>query len=130
MAKLINKHSMTLIEIMVVIVILGILAGLIISPSRRTIRTSRDREAISSLMLISTAQKIRLAEGNFYIPCWNTKECNTQLNLDLRGTYWNYSVNAATYIFCAQAESTSTNPPLRYWRIRDSESEPVSDRCP
>ncbi|MCM8823135.1 MAG: prepilin-type N-terminal cleavage/methylation domain-containing protein [Candidatus Omnitrophica bacterium] len=130
MAKLINKHSMTLVEIMVVIVILGILGGLIISPLRRTIIRSRDREAISSLMLISTAQKIRLAEGDFYISCNNTSDCNTQLNLNLRDTYWNYRVGAASHVFCAQADSTTANSPQRSWRIRNSENEPVSGSCP
>jgi len=125
-----QKRGMSLLEVVVVVIILGILAAIAGPVLNKAIINSQDREAQSALMLISSAEKIRVAEGGTYIACKDTNDCNTQLNLNLSGRYWNYSVTVSGG-FCAQAERISKYGKADdYWHINDTDTAPRPGACP
>ena len=95
---MLRKHSyfftaaFTLTELLIVIVIIGILAAIVYPRFARTIEVARGREARVSLELILSAEQIILLQTGSYASCTDTADCNTQLNLDLRGNNWDYDV--------------------------------------
>jgi len=104
--KQMNK-AMTLMELIIVIVIIGILSMAGVMGYRRTVLSARDREAQAMLRLIAHAEDVWRVETNNYIACGSTDNCNATLRLNLPGTpIWNYSVTQVTAepdSFCAQA---------------------------
>ena len=98
-------------ELIVVIVIVGILAGLAAPIYIKTKEKALDREAISALKLVQAAEKIYRMEQGFYFPCTDTaciaqltsgtvtanvNDINSFLHLYLRNQNqnWDYTVNS------------------------------------
>lgn len=104
-----TKDAMTLMELIIVIVILGILSMAGVVGYRRTVLAARDREAQAMLRLITHAEDVRRLETNNYIACGSTANCNTLLRLSLPvGLVWNYTVVQVTPVsFCTQAASAA-----------------------
>jgi len=113
-----NYKAMTLMEIIIVIVIIGILSMAGVVGYRQTMLNARDREAQAMLRLIKHAADVWRVEMGFYVSptnplvsvgCGNTGACNATLRLNLADpapadTVWIYSVrNVAANSFCTQA---------------------------
>jgi type II secretory pathway pseudopilin PulG len=113
-------------ELIMVVIILGILVSLSTVTYQRAVLGARDREARAMLRLIQGAERMRRLEGNRYLNCTDTSDCNAVLNLNLPVGYWEYNVTGANEtIFCAQATHDTT-----YWHINESMNESASGSCP
>ncbi len=106
-----RNKAMTLMEIIIVIVLIGILSSAGVVGYRQTVLNARNREAQAMLRLITHAEDVWRVETNNYIACANTAACNTTLRLNLpdpaaADTVWVYSVVQVTAepdSFCTQA---------------------------
>lgn len=91
-----NKKGFTLLELLVVVLIIGILAGIALPQYKKVVEKSKMAEAVSTVKVISDAQqRYYLVHGN-YASC---KDLNA-LDIDLPG-----SDNCA-YSGCACKQST------------------------
>ena len=94
MLKKLIKKAITLLEILVVVVIIGILATLAVPNFNRMRERALDREAEANLRLIEAAEKIYLMEYIQYWACNDTTEVNNNLRLNIPiGRNWNYSTD-------------------------------------
>lgn len=109
---------MTLIELTVVLIIVGILASLAMPMFSRTMESTRGQEASVSLDQIWAAERIYRTQQSFYFPKsvateGNIATINTKLRTDLDNTAdrnWNYSIaSSADDAFKATAKRTSGN---------------------
>jgi len=129
-----NKlKSLTVIEIIVTLIIIGILATLAIvsyGPSREALF---DREAEENLRLIQTAEKLYHAKFTsiFYPDVGNQTDetiINSFLRLDLptQNKRWEYQV---THTGCVSATRSGAVP--RIWRMFINDQDPTSGAaCP
>ena len=86
-------------EILVVIIILGILAALAIPQYTKTIEKGKAGEAINSLRLIFTGERIYRLEKRFYYPYFDGSESDTPdiqnfLNIYVEDEHFRYMVSA------------------------------------
>lgn len=121
-----SKKAVTLIEILIVVVIVGILATFAMPAYRRAQERARDNEAQSMLKLIQHAEKVyRLEHPSTYVSCVDTTTCNETLRLNLSADYWDYSVSGADEDdFCSEAAHTT-----RSWHINALDAEASEDGC-
>ena len=127
-----DRKSLTLMEMIMVVVIIGILSVISTVGFRKTFLQSRDREANSLLLLIKHAEDVFRTENNVYTTCADTATCNgvLHLNLPLPATpVWTYSVpNANATTFCALAHTTT--PGLGDHSVRQNQDNATSSSCP
>jgi type II secretory pathway pseudopilin PulG len=127
-----------LTELIIVIVILGILAILALTQYGSYKETALDKEVKANLKLIMAAEKIYRMWAGGYFPggsatASNTSDINKYLKLFLStapNRSWDYSVTTdnATPATCSQATRSGATP--RTWRLRNTETEPVTGTCP
>lgn len=88
------KHGITLIELIIVVVIVGILATISIANYSKQIEKSRGSEAQSNLQSIWTAERVYRIRTGSYTTNW------TDLNIDNpnnpSGRFYDYTINTAT----------------------------------
>ncbi|MEW6008080.1 MAG: prepilin-type N-terminal cleavage/methylation domain-containing protein [Candidatus Omnitrophota bacterium] len=96
-------NSFTMMEIMITLVIIGVLAVLGFSQYESINEKVKGQDAINSLQLVYTAERIYRGENPTYGTCLNTADCNTLLNLELSSMEWNYSVAGAADSFVSTA---------------------------
>jgi len=90
-------RSFTLLELIIVVVVIGIIAGFAI-PGYFGVKGRADqRAAVTQLTLIHTAEKVRHLESGKYRDCAGYIACNDPdpaigLNLDLPNDGWVYTV--------------------------------------
>ena len=107
------KPGISILEILIVIVIIGILAALAVPGYERARENAVAREARASLKLIAAAEKIySLEEGYFYPDASITTEdnivtINSDLKLQLREDNWDYTVSRVGGNFAATANRIS-----------------------
>jgi prepilin-type N-terminal cleavage/methylation domain-containing protein len=88
------KKALTLIELMVVVIIIGVLATLGITQFSRPRERMIENEAKATLKLIAAAQKVYRMEMGRYINATNTTRVNEQLRLRIgNSSNWNYTVD-------------------------------------
>ena len=86
------RKSFTLLELIIVVAVIGIIAGFAI-PGYFGVRIrSEQRGAVTQLSLIHTAEKVKHLESGSYVVCTDYTTCNTALNLDLPDDGWTYKV--------------------------------------
>jgi prepilin-type N-terminal cleavage/methylation domain-containing protein len=116
--KILNKWAVTLIELVVAIIIIGILAGIALPMFARTYEHARAREAVAALQAIRTGQRVYRSEEGFYFPSdgglRNVDDIEDNLirmeySLDERN--WTYWINAGATQNAFQAEARRIGGP-------------------
>jgi prepilin-type N-terminal cleavage/methylation domain-containing protein len=127
------RSAMTLMEIIMVVVLIGILATLGVVNFRKTVLNSRIKEAQSLLLLIRHAEDVVRSETNTFVNCANTANCNTVLRLNLpepATPTWTYSVASADAdSFCATATPAGGSG-LSTYRIWQGQDVATTVACP
>lgn len=80
------KKAFSLMELMVVVVIVGVVAGFGIPNYQRSMNISIAKDAVSNLKLIAAAQQIYFARNGFFYPdagTVNVYDINTNLHLNI-----------------------------------------------
>jgi prepilin-type N-terminal cleavage/methylation domain-containing protein len=124
------QAGFTLIELIVVLIIVGILAGLAIPNYGRTRERALDREAQSGLRLIQAAERVYQSKAGTYLGTpIGTAAVNSNLQLELASTSWDFSVTAASQTaFAATAARLPLPAPVRRtWHINQDTS--VNPTC-
>lgn len=123
-----SKRAVTMMEIMVVIVIIGVLATLGVVVFSASSNSAYDREAQAILRLLRAAQESYMVDmGTYYPPSGNTSSvANINSNLKVlisTSSNWTYTVFSSG---CSQATGLG-----RDWclTISDPDGEPDSCTC-
>ena len=135
-----SNKAVTLIEILMVVVIVGILVALALPNLTRMRERTFDREAQVNLRLIQAAQRIYRMERGFYFPetgSQGTSTTNTALKLHLPtgdGRNWDYTCDDPGDPSSFTSRAERLNPPSgwdRTWQI-DQNSDPdcIDGNCP
>lgn len=124
-----QNKAITLMEIMVVIIIIGIIATLGLPQFAKTKESTLDKEAKANLRLIQAAEKIYHLEHNEYYPDTGSVDNNTNINdnlkLSLTTQNWTYKVY---YSGCAQAQRNGDNN--RMWSlVVNNTLDPTAESC-
>ncbi len=126
------KASFTLIELLIVIIILGIIAGIGIPGYVKTRESSLDREAKAALKIVQAAEdSYYLETGEYYLNgsnffnCWDINTLNDNLVLRLDGDNWGYCTTFNPSGFAAFAARQDYQPggTIRLWRIFPTDKE-------
>ncbi len=121
-----NDSSVTLLELMVVLIIVATLAILALPQLRVARENALDKEAQANLKLIQAAEKIYRMEASFYTACADRVAINQTLLLDIPSTNnWTYNVVIAGNDFTGQAIRISDG---RDWCIQKDTVIPYD--CP
>ena len=127
------KRGFTLFEVLIVVVIASILAGLSIAYYTNAKEATLDKQVKADLKLLQAAEKnYRMDVGNYYPSSSSTGDLNN-INSNLKVNLPTSSSRAwdfrAWSTGCIRA--TRNGGDNRTWRIRISEDEPVSNAsCP
>ncbi|MDD5575174.1 MAG: type II secretion system protein [Candidatus Omnitrophica bacterium] len=121
-----RKQAFTLIELMVVVTIIGILAGISVMTYRNTKERALDREARAALFLVRNAERQYRGRFERFWPSGITvnvlARINGNLSIDLNGANWNYAVTGgASGITYSAAASRSG----RTWTIAGTTGNPT-----
>lgn len=117
-----NKKSFTLIEILIVIIIIGILAGLALPGFNVTKERTLDKEAKASLLLIQAAEKIyKMEQGAWYPPGATTIvisdiNANLKVSLPANQVNWTYGLDN-TVVASEKGTATRVSAGGRTWTI-------------
>ncbi|MFH1128420.1 MAG: type II secretion system protein [Candidatus Omnitrophota bacterium] len=131
-----RRKSVTLMEMLVVIIIIGVLAALALPNFGPFKEKTLEREAKASLSLVRAAEKIYRMENSFYCPDSGsspilTSAINTNLKLSLlEGTSknWDYKiVSTGANNFSARAKRVTD--PTKVWCITDATEDPYTAAC-
>ena len=117
-----NK-AVSLLELMVVVIIIGILATVAITQFSAPKEQVIEKEAKASLKLIAAAQKMYRLEHFFYANPGTTTAVNTNLRLNLVNTSsakWNYSITADANSFNATATRINPSSPAKVFFINET----------
>ena len=123
--KLFKKTpGFTLIEIMVVVIIIGILAGLAIPNYVNTREKALDKEAVAGVKLIRAADRQYYVQNETYFPSSGTAtlaDINGNLSIALSGATWTYSL---TRLGGGGINATAVHSGRTWWVTNDT-AEPV-----
>ena len=100
------KKALTIIELIVTIVIIGILAALALPRFTKTFEATRAREAVAALRQIRTGERIYRTNEEYYYPHFadhsDPEEDEAEINLvlklflDTREENWKYKIDTGT----------------------------------
>jgi prepilin-type N-terminal cleavage/methylation domain-containing protein len=125
-----SPKGVTLIELIIVIIIIGILATMGLSHLFDPREQAITQEALVNLKLIAAAEKIYRLEQNFYTTCDNTTLINQilRLSLPVNKSNWNYKVTPANNTaFIGKAQRILDTSVV--WCINQSSEEPYNTSC-
>jgi len=129
-----RKKAVTLLELTIVMIVVGILAAMAIPNYFGVKESTLDKDASANLKLIIAAEKIYHLENGAYYNSSNITDINNNLKLSLpQGDKRNWDYRAgpdplAVGGACAQASRYNvTNP--RSWYLNLTIEEPQSGNC-
>ncbi|MFQ5680599.1 MAG: type IV pilin protein [Candidatus Omnitrophota bacterium] len=130
-----KKKAFTLVEITIVLVILGILAGIAWPNFMRSKERALAKEAIVGLKLIRAAEMVYQSENGTYYPSsgsqGNIATINTNLRLTLSETNWDYTITGGASAFTATANRQGSGPYKDcVYTITQATAEPTANSCP
>jgi len=91
-----RDRALTLLELIIVILIIGILAAGGFYLYHSNIEKSRSAEALMHIGAISRAENAHKLESGSYVPAADTQEVNARLELELIPKYYDYQVVGVT----------------------------------
>ncbi len=104
-----KSRSVTALELVVVIVIVGLLATITVPGFRKALLKSREKLAKANLQMILSAQKLYRVNNDSFWPGSGQEssldEINRVLNLDIEDRYFNYTIEITNSGFEAEARS-------------------------
>ena len=107
MYKLSNHKGITLIELMIVVAIIGILAGIAYPSYQDSVRTSRRAEAHTDLFALQLAMEKARGNCATYATGFGSGGCSsTQVNYTANSSFYTLSISgasASTYTLVATA---------------------------
>jgi len=118
--------GVTLLELIVVIIILGILAALALPNFGKAKESALEKEALANLRLMSAAEKIYHMENDFYFTSAVLNTINENLKLSLPAQNWNYKIDAGTG-FSAKAQRVNDAANVRC--IEQATEDPYQLGC-
>ena len=113
-----KRKFFTLLELIIVIMIVSILAGMALTGVYKSREHALLRQAIVELRMIKDAEQAYLLKRSTFTSCTNAANCGNYLNLMFSdtanlgsgGAAWAYNVNGA-YPYCAYATRICTALP-------------------
>jgi len=129
------KKAVTLLEIIVVVLIIGIIAAVFLPTFTKSKEDSLGREANLTLKLIQDAEQFYQIEHETYTDFVSTADANTILKLYIpagSSANWEYKVaGATTSTFIAKAHRLNTTDPAynRTYCINQSNNDSYSTGC-
>jgi type IV pilus assembly protein PilE len=129
-----GKTGVTLIEVMIVVVIVGLLAAIAIPAYNNYVTRSRRSDAFTALETVRAAQEMYRAEKGFY--AWDFEEggatvvagCSSDMAGDNYNLYITREADRTHYTTTAEAEATGKQAGDFYFRIdQDGDQEYSSD---
>lgn len=136
MKKADKMAALSLMELIIVVIILGILLAIAIPQYTKVVERSHDKEAYTNLNLILAAQKVyRLKNNDYYGPDNSFATINTNLELELKDTNFDYEITAVTSdpdpdTFTATATRNSGSYINHYWEITQATDPSCFNGCP
>ncbi len=121
---------MTLLELMVVVLIIGILVATALPSFTKSKESSLNKEANLTLKLIQAAERVYYIENDIYTTCNATVDVNRELKLYIPNSNsrnWDYKVSAASSNFTAKAKRQADDG--RAFCINQSSDDPYSTGC-
>lgn len=121
--RFLSLTGFTLVELIIVVIIIGVLAGLSLPIFNAAKEKSLDKEAKTALTLVYSANKVYHSQSdNFYPPAGSGgyAAINQNLNLDLSGTNWSYSISGASGAYTATATRSG-----RTWTVNQNSPVPT-----
>lgn len=118
-----KKKGFTLLELLIVIIIIGILATLAATNFGKAKEDVLDKEAISKLALLQSAQKDYYLDMNSYYSSSDISNINSNLKVSLPSGVnqsWNYTVYNTG---CSQATRNGGDRRTWYFSIADNGSD-------
>lgn len=121
-----KKKGFTVLELLIVIIIVGILAGIAVPSYIKSRERAIDKEAKANLKLIIAASKIyKMENGSIYVSSV-IGNLNSSLRLALptgSSRNWDYSTSIDSNLSCARA--TRNGNDSRYFSLREDGEEPT-----
>jgi prepilin-type N-terminal cleavage/methylation domain-containing protein len=128
-----NSRGVTLIELVIVSIIVGIIASIAFPGFVKMKEAAMDREVKAALKLIQSAQKIYRMEKVYYYgdieggTCVTdaTANINQKLYLDLINQNWNFCIDTDSTHTFYDAKGIRKTGTARTWHIGTSSTEPT-----
>ncbi len=98
-----SRSTYTLAELMVIVVILGILAGLSVPLFVRSIEKSYNKQVPALMKMMLEAEKMRRLKTGDFVACNGSDDCSAQLRLPLPADNLRYSTTD-TPVWTVRAE--------------------------
>ena len=90
-------RGFTLMEVLLVVVVLGVLAGLAIPNYRKTVEKAKSSEAVSNLKTLHLGEKIYFVDNSaYYGPNSDLAQINQNLNIDISEEHYDVAITAAS----------------------------------
>ena len=90
------KKAFTLIELLIVVVIIGILAGIAVPNFTKMVEKAKAEQEATYLRVIRTGEKIYWANNSTYIACANAAGIKTNLGAEVTTENYTFAVAAGT----------------------------------
>ena len=132
-----EKKAFTLMELMVVVVIVGIMAGYSVPQYQKAVRKAHERDAVVQLTTLNAANVMYFAKNNTYLPTGtgNLAAINAGLNINIIANGMTYAYNrpsTTTYTATAGWVETGNNFTLRVNQAALAANNPccLAGSCP
>ena len=116
-----GRRAVTLMELMITVIAIGVIAALAIPSYRRTVERARYNEAVTNLNIISMGEKIfKIDSGGYWadgatcsgVAC---AAINTNLNVDVTSQFYSLRVTGGGANYTARADRIGGSK----WRTMD-----------